>query len=277
MSSNSRPEAGFAAIVLAAQRRGHVDPLAAEAGISHKCMVPIAGVPLIVHVASALLATAEIERLRIVVEPEMEASIRAVLPSAEARIEFVPAADNLADSVYAGADGIEGRMVITTADNVLLSPKAVRAMLATLSGGADAAVAFARRQAVLAAHPEGQRRFYRFADDSYSNCNLYAFAGARALAAAESFRGGGQFAKKPLRMVLAFGVVNVAVLLLFRPSLTATFARLSRRFGLRIDAVVLDDGANAIDVDNRRTYDVAATLLAGRDPVSATGVPAPSI
>ena len=72
-------------------------------------------------------------------------------------------------------------------------------MLAAIVGGADVALAMSTRAAVMAAHPDGQRRFYQFADDQYSNCNLYGFSGARAFAAAESFRSGGQFAKKPPR------------------------------------------------------------------------------
>ena len=40
--------------------------------------------------------------------------------------------------------------------------------------------------------------------------------------------------------------------------------RLGRRFGLRVSALVLADGAHAIDVDNRRTYDIAAGLMEKR-------------
>ena len=37
--------------------------------------------------------------------------------------------------------------------------------------------------------------------------------------------------------------------------------RLGRRFGVRVSALVLADGAHAIDVDNQRTYGIAAQLL----------------
>jgi hypothetical protein len=40
--------------------------------------------------------------------------------------------------------------------------------------------------------------------------------------------------------------------------------RLGRRFGVVASAVVLKDGAHAIDVDNERTYSIAAQLLAQR-------------
>lgn len=254
----------FVAIVLAAQRAGHVDPLAAAAGISHKCLVPIAGSPLIGHVVAALNATPGLSRLRIVVEPAMFAAVHAELGGGPVAIEYVPAADNLADSVFAATQGIDRPIVVTTADNVLLTPAAVHQMVETLYRGADVAIAMSNRQSVMAAHPEGQRRFYRFTDDEYSNCNLYAFAGSKATAAAESFRSGGQFAKKPLRLVMTAGILNVILLLLHRLSLRGALRRLSRRFRLRIEPVILADGSHAIDVDNERTYRVAALLLERR-------------
>jgi GTP:adenosylcobinamide-phosphate guanylyltransferase len=275
---------GFVGVVLAAQRAGIVDPLAAEVGISHKCLVPIAGRPLIAHVVAALLATPGIGRLRIVVEPDCVAAIEAILPPAPTArgiaIDYIAAAANLADSVHAACYDLDEPIIVTTADNVLLTPGAVAAMVEAIVGagdgvgGADAALAMARKATVLAAHPEGQRRFYRFSDDEYSNCNLYAFAGRRAISAAESFRSGGQFAKKPLRLLAAVGPINLALLLMHRLSLAGALERMSRKFRLRIVPVVLADGAHAIDVDNRRTYDAAATLL-DRRPACEVSVSAP--
>lgn len=40
--------------------------------------------------------------------------------------------------------------------------------------------------------------------------------------------------------------------------------RLSRRFGVKLRAVILADGAHAIDVDNERTYAIVDQLLPGR-------------
>jgi GTP:adenosylcobinamide-phosphate guanylyltransferase len=258
------PPEPFTAIILAAQRAGVVDPLAAEHGVSHKCVVPIAGRALIAHVVAALQATPGLQRLRIVVEPAAVAAIRALLPSGPVEPEYVPSADNLADSVHAGAHRTSGPLVVTTADNVLLTPAAVQAMVAAVREAPSTAFAMANKASVMAAHAEGQRRFYRFADDEYSNCNLYAFSGGDALQAAESFRGGGQFAKKKSRLVRAVGLVNVVLLALGRLTLAGAARRLSRRFRVRIVPVVLPDGAHAIDVDNQRTYRVAEILLRAR-------------
>jgi CTP:molybdopterin cytidylyltransferase MocA len=260
----SSPPEPFVGVILAAQRPGRVDPLAESAGVVNKNLVPIQGGPLVRHVVDALVATPGLARLRIVVEPETAPLIAAALAKTGPIVEFVPAADNLADSVYAAADGVGDRpILVTTGDNVLLTPGAVLEVLAALKV-ADVSLAMATQASVMAAHPEGQRRFYKFWDDAYSNCNLYAFAGPAATTVAESFRGGGQFAKKPLRMVMALGPINLTLLLMGRLSLRGALDRLGRRFKLKVEPVILADGAHAIDVDNQRTLDVAETLLARR-------------
>ncbi|HUG72140.1 MAG TPA: NTP transferase domain-containing protein [Steroidobacteraceae bacterium] len=255
---------GLIAVVMAAQRPGVVDPLAAGAGVSHKCLVPIGGQALIAHVVAALQAAPEVERIRIVVEPGIEVKIRPLLAAGPAPVEYIASAPTLPDSVYAATRETDQPTLITAADNVLLTPGAVTRTHAALRQGADVVFTMARKADVLAAHPEGQRRFYRFRDDAYSNCNLFGIAGARTLRAAEMFRSGGQFAKKPLRLIGAIGPMNLALFLLGWLTLDGAMARLSRQLRLRTVTVVLEDGAHAVDVDNARTYRVASILLQRR-------------
>ncbi|MFA7588008.1 MAG: hypothetical protein WCY11_17760 [Novosphingobium sp.] len=128
----------------------------------------------------------------------------------------------------------------------------------------DVAIAMSPRESVLAAHAEGQRRFYRFRDGDYSNCNLYGIASSHALGAAEIFRGGGQFAKKASRIVDAFGLMNLLLLRLRLVSLSRGLRRISGRIGLSLAPVILTDGTQAIDVDNDRTYAVVNDLIRQR-------------
>lgn len=250
----------FTIVILAAQRNGRLDPLAAEAGVTHKCLVPIGGLPLLAHVLSALGEVGDIESIRISVEDGAAARLKPIAALSGLPVSFVTAADNIADSVYRAAEGSAGPVVITTADNVLLTPAAVRQVMESLAEGTDAVLALARKEDVLAAHPQGQRRFYRFRDGEFSNCNLYGLS-QLGLKLAETFREGGQFAKNPMRIARAFGFLNLVILRFGLVSLARAMQRLGRRFGVRAGAVVLADGAHAIDVDNRRTYDIAAELL----------------
>jgi len=250
----------FDVVVLAAQRGGRLDPLAAEAGVSHKCLLPIGGRPLLAHVLAALAEVEGLGRVHISVEPGAEAMLAPIAAASGLPVRFVASADNLADSIYAAAERAEPPLIITTADNVLLTPAAVRQVAARLAAGDDGVVALARREDVLAAHPQGQRRFYRLRDGQFSNCNLYGLS-RRGLILAETFREGGQFAKHPLRIGRAFGFLNLLLLRYGLVTLERGMKRLGRRFGMTMSAVVLADGAHAIDVDNRRTYDIAAMLL----------------
>ena len=258
--------AAFDAIVLAAQREGRLDPLAEKAGVTHKCLVPIGGRPLLAHVLDALAGVEGLERVRIVVEPGAEVKLRTVAGAngeLGVPVEFVPAAASITDSVWAGAEGLDGPFVVTTADNVLLTPDAVRRVADRLRGGDDAVVALSRKEDVLSAHPQGQRRFYRFTDGAFSNCNLYGLSKA-GLKLAETYRSGGQFAKNPMRIAQAVGFLNLIRLRYGLISLERAMKKLGRRFRVRASAVLLEDGAHAIDVDNQRTYTIAAELLEKR-------------
>jgi NDP-sugar pyrophosphorylase family protein len=254
----------FTAIILAAQRDGRLDPMAAEAGVTHKCLVPIVGRPLLEYVIEALVAVPGLQRIRICIEPGAVEAVRTVRGASGdlgVPVDFVPSAPTITESAYASAEGVEGPMILTTGDNVNLTPGAVQQMLDAIAGGADVALAMASREAVLAAHPEGQRRFYEFRDGGYSNCNLYALAGPQALKAAETFREGGQFAKNRKRLIRIIGRFNILLFVLRVYPLHAAMKRLGRRLGARLAAVVLEDGAHAVDVDNPRTYAIAETIL----------------
>jgi CTP:molybdopterin cytidylyltransferase MocA len=253
-------------IILAAQRTGVVNALASEFGLEHKFMVPICGKPLLAHVLDVLAARDDVGRVRVSVETAAHPAVgQLALPYVERgmRVEPVASLAGIADSVVAAAAGLDGPIIVTTADNVLLAHSAIDAVLAALAD-ADVAFALASESAVSAAHPEGQKRYYRFRDGGYANCNLYAFAGPHAFAATAAFREGGQFMNNPRRLINAFGLFNI---LLFRTGLVTVegaMRRASKRLGVRLRAVPMDDGAQAIDVDNRRTYEIAGPLLAER-------------
>lgn len=262
------PEAdGFTAIVLAAQRGGRLDPLADRHGLSHKCLVPIGGRPLIEHVLRALVQVPGLRKIHISIEKDAVDAVSAV-PGTGGQfgvpVDFVPAASTLPDSVYAAAHDVSGPILVTTADNVLLSPDVAGEVVRRMHAGAEIVLTVATREAVLAAHPEGQRRFYKLRGGRYSNCNLYGINGARALRMAEAFRSGGQFAKNPKRLADTFGMLNLLIVRLGLISIEGAMKRMSRQFAVRAEALVATDGSQAVDVDNARTYEVARELLERR-------------
>lgn len=253
----------FTIVILAAQRDGKLDPLAAEAGVTHKCLVPIQGKPLLTHVLDALATVEGIDSVRISVEAGAEEKLRVLTDASSLPIHYAVSADNIADSVYAAAEGATGPIVVTTADNVLVTEGPIRAVADRLLGGDDAVVALARKEDIQAAHPEAQRNFYAFRDGGFSNCNLYGLS-RQGLKAAEAFREGGQFMKNPARIARAFGLINLLLMRFGWVTTESAMRRIGKRFGIRASRVILEDGAYAVDVDNARTYKIAALLLERR-------------
>lgn len=257
-----------AILILAGRRPGAVDALAAAHGVADKCLVPVAGRPMIAHVLSSAARSAAkqifISTHHLGLLAELNDPVIKLLGN---RLIVVPAADNLADSVLAVAGVASFPLLITTADNCLLTPETIAEIGAEAARlYVEAGVALARREDVLAVHPEDQRRFYEFSDVAVANCNAYWISHPGALKATEAFRGGGQFVKKPLRVMLAFGLIN---LLRFRFGLGPIhhiFARISRHLNLEVAPLLVSNGATAIDVDNERSLRVTEALMVRVSP-----------
>lgn len=270
----------FTAIVLSAQRAGGLDPLAEKAGVTHKCLVPIVGRPMIEWVLETLVTVPGVERIRICVEDEAMEEVRILAAAFAGRgkaIDFAAAQKTITESVYHAAEGVEGPILVTTADHVNMSRDAVEKVMAPLGQGYAGALALARREAVLAARADQKLGYtnvdrvgpYRFKDGRFSNCNMYAIGGQRVLHMAEAFRAGGQFSKNKKSLVRFLGLFNILLLRFKLLTLEQAMARLSKRFGAKVKAVVLEDGAQAVDVDNERTYRLAEHILLERRAAAA--------
>ena len=253
-------------IVLAGQRFGVVNPLAQRAGVSHKCLVPIAGRPLIEHVLDTLTALPAVKEIRISLEDDAHAEVGALVAQyadAPMPIRIVTNKPNIVDSVLDAVGSDEGPFLITTADNVLLTAEGAQQLRETMET-ADAVLGVTTKDRVLAAHPEGQRNFYEFKEGGYANCNIYGIANRKALGAAEIFREGGQFQANAGRMVRAFGLLNILMMRFGLVTLPRGIERVGKRFGIEMRARIFEDGSLAIDVDNERTYSVCEEILARR-------------
>lgn len=256
------------ALIMAGKRSGALDPLAARAGVAQKCVVPVRGVPMIERVIKEVAACERIGAIHVVAHEADEIAalptVRALLD--EGRLVFREGKFNLVDSVFSGAEGAQFPLLITTADNCLVTAEGYAEFVdKALAQGADAAAALARKDEVIAADPRGQAKFYEFSDGGYSNCNTYWIGNPESLRAAEIMRGGGQFVKFPSRIAKAFGVVNLIRFYLGWGTKEKLFAQVSRRFGFKLVPIVMSKGEFAIDVDNERTFEVTERLLAKRE------------
>lgn len=251
-------------LILAGQRLGVPDPLALAHGVEHKCLVPLLGRPLIGYVLDAIDAAFPDARIVVSInDPRaLDHEPEALRFFDAGRMRTVPSAKNLLESVLEAAAGADFPLLITTGDNVLMTPEALKGFHAfALREGADGAALFARKEDILAAHPEGQPRFWKFRDGEFSGCNTFWMRNREATTVGEIFRGGGQFLKFPKRFIAAFGLMNLIGFRLRLLTVDRMLARVSRRFGKQIKVQIATDGRLAIDVDNAHSHAVAERLL----------------
>ncbi|WP_108788582.1 NTP transferase domain-containing protein [Erythrobacter sp. Alg231-14] len=262
------------ALIMAGKRSGVLDPLAANAGVAQKAVVPVHGIPMVERVVKQVAACDKVGAIRIVAhEPDEMAALPSIAALIEeGRLSFAEGKFNLVDSVFSGAEGAEFPILITTADNCLVTPEGYSEFVEKcLANEAGAAAGLARKQDVIAADPQGQKKFYEFKDGGFSNCNMYWLGSTKALSAAEIMRHGGQFVKFPSRIIKAFGFMNLIRFRLGNGSKEKLFEQVSKRFGIKLVPIELSDGHYAIDVDNQRTYDVTEKILKRREGDGAAG------
>jgi len=260
-------DARYTALVLAASR-GNLDPLARAGGVSHKCFIDIAGQPMLRRVVEAVMASPRVARTIVAIEPDSMAEARAILaplPGADA-IEYVASQETIGASVAAVARADLLPLIVTTGDNALHTEEMVTFFCDALDAVAeDGAIGLTPASAVLAKYPEGDRAFHRFRDGAFSSCNLYALLTPAALDAARVFNSGGQFGKKPRRLIGAFGLW---AFLLYKSrlfTLRTVVKALSRTIGVRTAPVLMPFAEGPIDVDRQVDWDLANRIVAERE------------
>jgi GTP:adenosylcobinamide-phosphate guanylyltransferase len=261
-------DAPFTALVLAGSR-GPDDPVARVAGVAHKCLAPVAGVPMAVRVVQALAASTGIDRIAVALEdPSLLDELPALRPLIGAgRCIVLPTAATPSLSVQRALDELPDPLplLVTTGDHPLLTPAIVAHFCAAARGtGADLVAGLASAAAIRTAYPNAQRTYLRFRDERYSGANLFAVLKPEGQRAVAFWRRVEQERKRPWRLVRAFGWQPLLAYLLGRLTLDDAMARASNVIGARLAAVVLPQPEAAIDVDKPADLDLVETILARR-------------
>ena len=265
------PVQPFTALVLAG-RRNQTDPVAQEAGHSHKVLVPIAGIPMLVHVLRVLRATPSV--CRIVVSTD-DATAFDSLPDVQTLtdagvLSFHSSKGSPSASVLDYFQGLsQGEpLLVTTADHPLLTTEMVSYFCnATVQSRADIIIGVVAASLFRACYPHSKRSFIPLRGESFCGTNLFALRTPRAAAAAKFWEHAGHFRKRPWRLISTFGVKNTLLLALKRLDLDAAIPRVSQVLGARIGVVQMPFSECAIDVDNLDDLATVTRILTKREEV----------
>lgn len=255
------------ALVLAGSR-GPSDPVAAQAGLRHKALVPVAGVPMILRVLRTLAASRHVGRIVLCLDdPAMlDALPEAAALTTAGRLSSVPTAASPSLSIAAALRRIEAPfpLLVTTADHPLLTTAMVDHFVTAAPADADVAVALAPAALIRGAHPGAVRTFYRLGREAYSGCNLFAFRTPNAEKVAVFWAEMERHRKRPWRLIAAIGPLTLLRFLLGMLDPRGAERLLSRRTGAAIRIVEMPFAEAAIDVDKPADLALAEKILRDR-------------
>lgn len=259
-------EAGITAIILAGSRPGH-DPLAVAAGVAWKALVPVAGRPMLDHVARTLVDHTRIGQIIIMAqEPHLLADDpQSGWLRSDAKIGFHASGAGISQSLLDWLDANPQRLpvLLTTADNVLLSPEMIDAFLAGV-GDADIAAAMVERTVLMRAYPQSRRTWLKFRSGAWSGANLFWLGGENAKRALQKWREIEQDRKKGWKIVLAFGPGLLLTAALRVLSIHQAIARAGRRLGINARIVPMPFAEACIDADKPEDIDLIEQIIARR-------------
>ncbi|MEX2649375.1 MAG: NTP transferase domain-containing protein [Alphaproteobacteria bacterium] len=264
------PEPRRATALVLAAGRGPDEPIALRAGVAHKALVPIGGVPMLARVVRALEACGGVARIAISID---RAATLAACPElarkvAEGRLEVLASRSSASTSVAAAFDALPLPLLVTTADHALLTPAMVDHFWSNVPAGVDLAVGVVDAQRVEAAFPGVHRTFLGFRDGALKGTNLFAFLTPAARRAADFWQRAERHRKHPLRLLAQLGPLTGLAFALRLLTRARAVRRLERRLGLRIALVPLPFAEAAIDVDKAEDMALAEAVLAGRGEAS---------
>lgn len=267
MDNETTPAPGWTALVLAGQRPG-VDPVAAHFGLQAKALIPVAGEPMLSRVLHALAASPNIARI-IVLAQNAEALLgdpALAWTASDDRIEARVSGDTISGSVLTALrdPAIGLPVLVTTADNVMLTPATVAEFLDAAgdeAGKNDVSVALVERTRLEAAVGPNRRTWLTFKDGSFTGANLFALTGSGAENALRFWETVEQDRKSVRRLAAHFGPVLMMRLLARRLTVSDALNAAGAKLGASAAPILLSDGRMGVDVDKVEDHGLAERLL----------------
>ncbi|MBB5705230.1 nucleotidyltransferase family protein [Sphingopyxis panaciterrulae] len=234
------------AIVMAGSRPGP-DPLLAGTGVATKALLPVAGRPMLAHVVAALRASPHIGPITILAQDSAALAAEPAL-GGFADLHFADSGQGISASLAAALPVGDAPLLVTTADNVLLTPSMIAEFL-TGAADSDVAVAMVERGVLLARYPESKRTWLRFRGGWWSGANLFRLRGRRVLPLLDFWGRIERDRKKGLKIIAAFGPALLLAAVLRLITIHQGVARAGLRFGLKAKVVPMSEAEACIDAD----------------------------
>lgn len=225
---------------------------------------------MIERVVNTLRSVPEIDNVVAVIEnPDLLLNLDGLSPYFESGfLSAITAKSSPAQSTLHGFEhlgaGKEGPVLVTTADNCLMTPDMLVHFLNNVPGGKDLIAALALTDDVMRAYPDARRTRMRFRDGGRSGCNLFALQTPEALRIIGFWRTIEQNRKSPLTMLRQLGYLTALRYVTNQLSAAQAIRTLEKRTNTRLGTVTMPYPEAAIDVDTPDDYYLAQQILTDR-------------
>lgn len=277
MTESSEREAGegggvarVPAIVLAGGRTSRA--FAEEAGVAHRALAEVGGLPMVAHVVRALRETECVSAVTVAAPPGFpERAWRP--PGGGAPVSLLETDAGLEENLRRGlaaaraADPEAEYALITTADIPFVHPAALRDYVhAALATGADCIYAAIPRERCVACFPEMKRTYLPAPSGHVTGGNVVVQRIATYERQAETLRRAYAARKNPLALARIIGGANLLRLVARRLELPHIEEAAGRLMGVRVRLLVTPHAELGTDIDRPADLRLARSLLAGTPP-----------
>ncbi|MGB9499254.1 MAG: nucleotidyltransferase family protein [Dissulfuribacterales bacterium] len=259
----------FTAVVLAGDR-GPGDPMAMEAGVPSKSLVPVNGIPMLLRVLNTLDNANKVDSIVVCGSLQTLAGRDSELNDLvkSNKIGWIENLSTPSSSICHVLDSLENknRVLVTTSDHALLNPEIVNYFCCEAEKtDCDVVAGLTLYEGVMHAYPETRRTAIKLSDGAVCSCNLFAFLTSRARGAVEFWQKIEGNRKKPWHMMTAIGWTVVLRYLLGKLSLANGLNRISKRMNLKAEVIMLPFPEAAIDVDKISDLRLVEDILSVRN------------
>lgn len=243
-------------LILAGSRDGERDPLAQLGKVSHKALLPIAGIPMIERVVSALESTPDLGPIWVSIETP------SCLEFLGSRVRLLKAASTPSESVAQALEHIGTPCLITTADHALLSPQWVQEFLEkSRASQASLTAGVASAQNIQRDVPDTKRTYIKLSDLTFSGCNLFYCHDSRARSVVALWQNLQRNRKHPVKMAWTLGIPTLIRFILRQLDTQGIERRITRLTDAPVKIITLHDGRVSIDVDKVADFCLVSDLL----------------
>ncbi len=264
-------------VLLLAGQRPNPGPICEAYKAVPKSLVPIAGLPMIMHPLASLLSNRHVGRIIVITQkPELFNDVLAGVSQRD-RIDLYRGAGGISRSIIECIHeyNLQMPLLVTTADNCLLRDEDIDDFITQAQATrADIAVGLADKKALIKDYPDVRRTWIPFSDKSVSGCNLFWLNNPRSLEMIRFWCRYESSPKKLLRLAWAFGPIFFTLYLFRLVSLNDAFEKITAITRVRVEPVLLKNPSVSIDADKVTDVIQIEAVLVNRDnPVPRQGVP----